>query len=92
LIEECNKASLYFTLEHKSGRLVSLLNKMARMNMNLTKIQSIPLAENIYEYSFFVDVVYDNRENFLHLLEHLDDITGELVVLGEYKEDIIKQN
>ncbi len=89
-LESSNKASLYFTLAHKSGRLVSLLDKMARMNLNLTKIQSIPVAENFNEYSFYVDVTYDNIENFNNLLSHLDGITSTLEVLGKYKEYIFK--
>lgn len=84
--EKANKASLYFTLEHKKGRLVSLLDKMARMNLNLTKIQSIPIAENFNEYSFYVDVTYDDIENFNSLLCHLDGITSTLEVLGKYAE------
>ncbi|MCB9202075.1 MAG: prephenate dehydratase [Flavobacteriales bacterium] len=82
-----NKVSLYFTLEHKAGRLVSLLNSMARLNINMTKIQSIPLEENPYEYSFYVDVLVDNHENYRDLLAQLDRISSRVKVLGEYRED-----
>jgi len=85
--KEFNKVSLYFTLEHKAGRLVSLLNNMAKLNLNMTKIQSIPLAENPFEYSFYVDILVEKHENYHALLEQLNRITSHLKILGEYKED-----
>lgn len=82
-----NKVSLYFTLKHKSGRLVSLLNNMARLNLNMTKIQSIPLQGNPFEYSFYVDILVDNHENYYQLINQLNNVSSHLKILGEYRED-----
>lgn len=87
LVENFNKASLYFTLEHKAGRLVSLLNKMAKLKLNMTKIQSIPLQENPLEYSFYIDVLIDNIDNYKLLISQLRNISSHFKILGEYVED-----
>ena len=41
--EEINKASLRFITDHKRGSLATVLNVMSDCNMNLTKIQSLPV-------------------------------------------------
>ena len=87
LNQKFNKASLYFTLEHKAGRLVSLLNKMALLKLNMTKIQSIPLQENPLEYSFYIDIIVDNVDNYKLLINQLKRISSHFKVLGEYNED-----
>lgn len=82
-----NKVSLYFTLKHKAGRLVRLLNSMEKLNLNMTKIQSIPLQGNPFEYSFYVDLLVNNYSNYYNLINQLYRISSHLKILGEYKED-----
>lgn len=82
-----NKVSLYFTLEHKTGTLVSLLNNIERLNLNMTKIQSIPLKGNPFEYSFYVDLLVANHKNYYQLINKLKSISSHLKILGEYRED-----
>ena len=43
--EEINKASLRFITDHKRGSLATVLNVMSDCNMNLTKIQSLPVIK-----------------------------------------------
>ena len=39
-----NKASLVFTLPHEEGSLAKVLSILSYYNMNLTKIQSLPIV------------------------------------------------
>ena len=51
------KAAWKFTLEHKRGSLAAVLNVISDCNLNLTKIQSLPIIETPGKYAFFVDLI-----------------------------------
>lgn len=84
-----NKATLYFYTDHKKGRLSKVLEILASHELNLTKIQSVPLSGSVFEYSFHVNVVLvnENYDLYYKALEELKQATQYLVVLGEYIED-----
>tara|TARA_B100000768_G_scaffold166035_1_gene169044 strand:+ start:889 stop:1716 length:828 start_codon:yes stop_codon:yes gene_type:complete len=84
-IEEINKASLKFELNHKRGSLAAILNVLSDCKMNLTKIQSIPVIETPWKYSFFVDVTFDNYKNFEKVKAIIAIMAEEFKVLGTYK-------
>src|SRR5690606_17255286 len=54
-INDINKASIKFELDHKRGSLAAVLNVMSDCKLNLTKIQSLPKIESPWKYAFFVD-------------------------------------
>ena len=84
-IEAINKASLKFELNHKRGSLAAILNVLSDCKMNLTKIQSIPVIETPWKYSFFVDVTFDNYKNFEKAKAIIAIMAEEFKVLGTYK-------
>ena len=51
---EKNKASLKLILNHSNGSLAKVLNIFSDNNINLTKIQSIPVIETPWKYSFLL--------------------------------------
>lgn len=83
--EEINKASVRFTTDHKRGSLATVLNVMSDCNLNLTKIQSLPIIETPWKYAFFVDVTFDNYTQFEKAKSLLAIMLEEFNVLGEYK-------
>ncbi|MEO0527894.1 MAG: prephenate dehydratase domain-containing protein, partial [Bacteroidota bacterium] len=83
--EEINKASLRFITDHKRGSLATVLNVMSDCNLNLTKIQSLPVIETPWKYSFFVDVTFEAYANFAKAKALLQIMAEEFRVLGEYK-------
>ena len=62
--ENFDKASLKFSLSHKTGSLASVLTILKDYNLNLTKIQSLPVIETPFTYAFFVDVVFEKHKHF----------------------------
>ena len=50
-----NKISLAFSVENRPGSLVAVLNELAAMGTNLTKIESRPVHGKPWEYIFYVD-------------------------------------
>lgn len=83
--EEINKASIRFLTDHKRGSLAAMLNVMSDCNLNLTKIQSLPIIESPWKYAFFVDVTFDGFENFEKAKALLNIMSEDFKVLGEYK-------
>lgn len=83
--EEINKASLRFITDHKRGSLATVLNVMSDCNMNLTKIQSLPVIETPWKYAFFVDVTFDKYEDFTKGKALLEIMSEDFRILGEYK-------
>jgi len=83
--EEINKASVRFLTDHKRGSLATVLNVMSDCNLNLTKIQSLPVIETPWKYSFFVDVTFERYEHFAKAKSLLQIMTEDFQLLGEYK-------
>ncbi|MCL9806730.1 prephenate dehydratase [Flavobacterium amniphilum] len=82
---EINKASLKFELEDEQGNLALILNEMNQSGLNLTKIQSMPIIQKPWTYSFFVDVTFDDYKKYRKAKEILELKTREFKILGEYK-------
>jgi len=87
--EEINKASLRFITDHKRGSLATVLNVMSDCNMNLTKIQSLPVMETPWKYAFFVDVTFDEYGHFAKTKSLMQIMAEDFKVLGEYKNALL---
>ncbi|MBA4746194.1 prephenate dehydratase [Muricauda sp. TY007] len=87
--EEINKASLRFITDHKRGSLATVLNVMSDCNMNMTKIQSLPVIETPWKYAFFVDVTFDKYEHFAKTKSLMQIMAEDFKVLGEYKNALL---
>lgn len=84
-----DKASLKFELESRRGSLVSVLNILRDFNLDMTKIQSMPIIETPWKYSFFIDVIFDDYKEFGKATEILEVMTEQLTILGTYKNSLI---
>ncbi|MBU2949141.1 prephenate dehydratase [Tamlana agarivorans] len=82
---EINKASVKFEANHKRGSLAAILNVMSDCRLSLTKIQSLPIIETPWKYAFFVDVTFDNYEDFKKAKALIEIMSDAFKVLGEYK-------
>ncbi len=83
-----NKASLKFELDHKRGSLAAILNVMSDCKLNLTKIQSLPKIETPWKYSFFVDVTFDDYNDFQKAKSIIEIMAEYFKVLGEYRSPL----
>lgn len=84
-LSQINKASLRFLTDHKRGSLATVLNVMSDCNLNLTKIQSLPVIEEPWKYSFFVDITFEKYKHFAKAKSLLKIMLEDFKVLGEYK-------
>jgi prephenate dehydratase len=86
--EIIDKASMKFELESKRGSLVSVLNIIRDFEMDMTKIQSMPIIEAPWKYSFFVDVIFEDYGEFQKAVEIMKVMTDQFHVLGTYKNKL----
>ncbi|PJB13543.1 MAG: prephenate dehydratase [Flavobacteriales bacterium CG_4_9_14_3_um_filter_40_17] len=84
LNENINKASLKFILNHDRGSLATVLNVMNDCGLNLTKIQSLPIINLPWKYSFFADVTFSDEKHYRKAVSLLEIMASELTILGEY--------
>ena len=83
--ETVNKASIKFQLSHKRGSLAAILNAMSDCKMNLTKIQSLPVIETPWKYSFFVDVTFEDYNDYKKAISLIEIMAEDFKVLGVFK-------
>ena len=81
-----NKASIVFTLPHTEGSLSQVLSILSFYNINLTKIQSLPIIGREWEYQFYVDVAFNDYLRYKQSIAAITPLTKELKILGEYAE------
>jgi len=87
--EILDKASLKFDLKSERGSLVSVLNILRDCDLDMTKIQSLPIIHEPWKYSFFVDVIFEGPEDLEKAIDVLKLMTEELKVLGVYKNRLV---
>ena len=83
--EAVDKASIEFTLPHTQGSLSKILTILSFYDVNLTKIQSMPIIGREWEYRFYVDVVFDNPVRYRQSIEAIRPLLSDFRPLGEYK-------
>lgn len=82
--EKVNKASWCFTLCHKPGSLAHVLTILSFYDMNLTRIQSLPIPGQEWQYFFYVDIKFDNYLRYEQALSAVRPLMEDLNILGEY--------
>lgn len=81
-----DKASVCLKLKHQKGSLAKVLNVFARCNINLTKIQSVPILGKPYEYQFHIDIEWNNDVDYQRAIEGVKAEAAEVKLLGMYKK------
>lgn len=84
--DQLNKASIVFTLPHTQGALSKVLTIFSFYDINLSKIQSMPLLGREWEYRFYVDLTYDSYFRYRQSIEAVRPLISDLKILGEYRE------
>jgi prephenate dehydratase len=88
-----NKVSICFSTGHKPGSLAAVLVKLAELNINLSKIQSVPRLNGEWEYMFYLDLELSKNTNSDVIKRVLKKYTSNLEVLGVYfKGDMLYES
>jgi len=82
--DDVNKASIAFEVGHFHGSLTRVLNIFADNKINLTKIQSVPIIGKPDEYSFHVDIEWEEIDKYEKAIHKVLKNVSSLTILGEY--------
>lgn len=86
--EEINKCSMCFTLPHKPGALAHILTILSFYDMSLTRIQSLPIPGQEWQYFFYVDIKFDDYTKYEQAISASRPLMKDLKILGEYHTTI----
>jgi len=79
-----NKASIKFITSDNTGSLAEILTILAKHNLNLSKIQSMPVIETPWKYAFFADFIFGSYADYYNAMSEIKDKVEMLKILGEY--------
>ena len=82
--DQIDKALLCFTLPHKPGSLAQILTILSFYDMNLTRIQSLPIPGKEWQYFFYADIKFETYQRYLQALQAVKPLIEDLQILGEY--------
>lgn len=83
--KDANKSSLRFEAAHRPGSLAEVLQILSKHSVNMTKLQSVPILGKPYQYSFHVDLEWEDAGRYREALRLLDQATSELIHFGDYR-------
>lgn len=83
---EADKASIVFSLPHTEGSLSKVLTVLALYDMNMTRIQSMPVIGREWEYRFYIDLTFNDIQRCRQALDAARPLMSDLKVLGFYKD------
>lgn len=84
--ELLNKSSIVFTLPHTQGALSKVLTIFSFYDINLSKIQSMPIIGREWEYRFYIDLTFSSYVRYRQSIEAVRPLMNDFKILGEYKE------
>ena len=84
--ENINKSSIMFTLPHTNGALSKVLTIFSFYDINLSKIQSLPIIGREWEYRFYIDLTFDSYVRYHQSIDAVRPLLNDLRILGEYVE------
>lgn len=84
--ELINKSSIEFTLPHTNGALAKVLTILSFYDINLSKIQSLPIVGREWEYRFYVDLTFDSYVRYRQAIDAVKPLMNDFKILGEYVE------
>lgn len=85
-----DKTSLVMTTKNKPGAMIDLLEPLSRHGVSMTKLESRPSRQSLWDYVFFVDIEgHQSDAKVQAALEELQARASFLKVLGSYPVAVI---
>ena len=84
---QINKSSIVFSVPHEKGELSHVLSVLSFYDINMTKIQSLPIIGHEWEYLFYVDITFADYSRYRQCIEAIRPLTRQISILGVYESD-----
>ncbi len=82
-----NRISVTVNLAHEAGSLNKILNRFSTLGLNLTKLESRPIPDSPFEFTFYFDFEADARTaEVQNLLAEIEEKADDFAFLGAYEE------
>jgi prephenate dehydratase len=62
-----------------------VLTILSFYDINLSKIQSLPIVGREWEYRFYIDLTFDSVVRYHQALDAVRPLLNDLKILGEYR-------
>ncbi|MFM6976015.1 MAG: prephenate dehydratase [Sphingobacteriaceae bacterium] len=85
--EVVNKASLSFQVSNDVGSLAKVLQILSEKQINLSKIQSMPVLGRRNEYNFYVDIEWEKHADYEGAISQVLKHSVNFTIMGEYKKN-----
>ena len=76
-----------FQVGNEVGALARVLNVFADLQVNLSKIQSMPVLGKRNEYNFYVDIEWNNQSDYDDAIRQVLKYTINFTIMGEYQKN-----
>lgn len=87
IFKGADRISVMTSLSHKPGSLNMILSRFSALGLNLTKIESRPIANSEFEFMFYFDFEGDVKDvGVKNVIAELENGSDKFVFLGGYKE------
>jgi len=87
IYDGADKISVMFSLPHVPGSLYGVLKQFADLKINLTKLESRPIADADFEFMFYFDAEANVADARVYdLLQKLSESSDKFIFLGNYGE------
>jgi prephenate dehydratase len=85
-VKNANKATISLRLPDDPGSLYKLLGIVYKYDINITKIQSIPVLGRQDTYTFYLELDWEDWDAHNHVLAEMQDYCFDMHILGQYKK------
>ena len=85
-----DKTSMLISTNNKSGSLHAMLEPLAKNNISMTRIESRPSRQGMWNYVFFVDIEgHTDDSNVAKAISELEKAASVVKVLGSYPKAVL---
>ncbi len=85
-----DKTSMMVSANNKSGSLHAILQPLANNNISMTRIESRPSRQGMWNYVFFIDIEgHANDKNVTKAIKELESAASVVKVLGSYPKAVL---
>jgi len=86
-----DKTTILVSSQNRPGLLYKLLEPIGRHGINMTRIESRPSKQGIWEYIFFIDLDgHQSEPQMQALLAEIEDSASLFRVLGSYPQSVLQ--